>query len=279
MLKILVGDLFASKMETLVNTVNCVGVMGKGVAKIFKEKYPAMFTEYKIQCSQGLIKTGTLYPYYEDGNVRVLNFPTKVHWRSPSQISFIEDGLKWFVDHYEELGITSIAFPPLGCGNGGLKWENVGPIMVKALENLPIDIEIYAPFGTTKEKLQMYYLTHNHDNVRKSGIIYQQVNKNWLLVLQCIKKLQESQRSIKIGRTIFQKICFVLTRYGTDLGLRFTKGTYGPYSPDIKNMITILSNNNYIVEKEYGKMMLIIVNKDFKIDPTLYTEKEKRALH
>ena len=88
------------------------------------------------------------------------------------------------------------------------------------------------------------------------------------------KKLEESEYNIKVGRTIFQKICYVLSRYGTDIGVTFSKGTYGPYSADIKKMITILSNNNLIYEKEYGKMILITVNKEFKIDKTLYSKKD-----
>lgn len=106
------------------------------------------------------------------------------------------------------------------------------------------------------------------------GIIYRKVNNNWLLVLQLVKKLEESDYNIKVGRTIFQKICYVLSRYGTDMGMRFTKGTYGPYCPEIKDMITILSNNNLISEREYGKMMLITVSKDFKINKALYSKED-----
>ena len=273
MIKILLGDIFESKMNTLVNTVNCVGVMGKGIAQIYKKKYPKMFEEYKAQCINKEIHTGCLYPYYEDGSVLVLNFPTKEHWRSPSKLEYITKGLDWFVDNYSKLGITSIAFPPLGCGNRGLDWDTVGPVMYKKLMNLPIEIEIYAPFGTSASKLQTSFLLNTNGNNTK-GIIYRKVNNNWLLVLQLVKKLEESDYNIKVGRTIFQKICYVLSRYGTDMGMRFTKGTYGPYCPEIKDMITILSNNNLISEREYGKMMLITVSKDFKINKALYSKED-----
>lgn len=165
-------------------------------------------------------------------------------------------------------------FSPLGCGNGGLDWETVGPIMYKKLKDLPIDIEIYAPFGTEKRKLQIEFLLESKNEMNKAGIVYEKINNNWLLVLQLIKKLEESEYNIKIGRTIFQKICYVLARYGTDIGVEFSKGTYGLCSADIKKMITILSNNNLIQEKEYGKMMLITVSKDFKIDKSLYSKKD-----
>jgi len=274
MINIKLGNIFESEMKTLVNTVNCVGVMGKGIAKIYKDKYPKMFEEYKDMCTQKLIHPGCLYPYYEDKYVKILNFPTKQHWRSSSKIEYIQDGLDWFVQNYKELGITSIAFPPLGCGNGGLDWETVGPLMYKELKDLPIDIEIYAPFGTAKSQLQIDFLLENKKEMNKIGIIYEKINDNWLLILQLIKKLEESEYNIKVGRTIFQKICYVLTRYGTDLGVEFSKGTYGPYSADIKKMITILSNNNLIYEKEYGKMILISVSKDFKIDKSLYSKED-----
>lgn len=274
MIKVKIGDIFDSKMMTLVNTVNCVGVMGKGIAEIFKTKYPKMFLEYKEMCNNGLIHTGCLYPYYEENMIKVLNFPTKQHWRSASKVEYIQEGLDWFVQNYENLKISSIAFPPLGCGNGGLEWDVVGPLMYNKLKDLPIEIEIYAPYGIEKSKLQSEFLSKNIIGVKKDGIIYEKVNKNWLLILQLIKKLEESEYTVKVGRTIFQKICYVLARYGTDIGLEFSKGTYGPYSADIKKMITILSNNNLIYEKEYGKMILITVSPSFKIDKTLYLKSD-----
>ena len=113
MLEVKIGDIFDSSADVLVNTINCVGAMGKGIAKIFKDNYPLMFEDYKKKCELNQIKTGVLYPYYEDGKVRILNFPTKEHWKSPSKLEYITNGLDWFVDNYKQLGIKSIAFPPL----------------------------------------------------------------------------------------------------------------------------------------------------------------------
>ncbi|WP_416326804.1 macro domain-containing protein [[Eubacterium] hominis] len=275
MIKMKIGNIFESQMDVLVNTVNCVGVMGKGIAKTFKTNYPKMFDEYKSLCDKKLVTTGKLYPYLENEKVKVINFPTKQHWRSPSKLEYVISGLDWFVGNYKDLGIESIAFPPLGCGNGGLDWDVVGPIMYQKLYDLPIDIEVYAPFGIEKDKLSTKFLMQKSENKNTVGVIYDKINDNWLLILRLVKCLEESEYSVKVGRTIFQKICYVLTRFGTDTGLNFVKGTYGPYSSDIKNMITVLSNNNLIYEKEFGKMMLICVSDSFKINPAIYSEKDK----
>ena len=137
------GDLFQSPAQVLVNTVNTVGVMGKGVALEFKRLYPDMYQEYRRLCEQGQFEIGKLW-LYKSPNKWVLNFPTKRHWRNPSKTSYIEEGLKKFVKSYTDLDIHSIAFPPLGCGNGQLDFKSqVKPLMVKYLRNLPIDVFIY----------------------------------------------------------------------------------------------------------------------------------------
>lgn len=137
------GNLFNSPAQVLVNTVNTVGVMGKGVALEFKRLFPDMYKQYRVLCEQGSFDIGMLW-LYKSPNKWVLNFPTKKHWRNPSKIEYIEAGLKKFVDTYAEMGIHSIAFPPLGCGNGQLDFKNqVQPLMNEYLRNLPIDVFIY----------------------------------------------------------------------------------------------------------------------------------------
>lgn len=276
MINVKIGNIFESNMAVLVNTINCVGVMGKGIAKSFKEKYPPMFYEYQKLCTNNSVKPGILYPYYENNRLIVLNFPTKDHWRSPSKLEYIVDGLNWFIENYKQLNITSIAFPPLGCGNGGLDWDIVGPIMYQKLIDLPINIEIYAPYGTPINKTTPTFLSQSMNlNNDIKGIKYKNVNDNWLLVLKLVKELENSKYSVKVGRTIFQKICYVLERHGTNLDLSYHKGTYGPYSPDIKEMITILSNNNLIYEKKYGNMLLVSVTDNFTFDSSIYSKKDK----
>jgi len=143
MLTYVVGDLFQSPAHALVNTVNTIGVMGKGIAKTFKIIYPEMFKRYQHLCETKKLTIGRLW-LYKTPNKWILNFPTKTTWREPSQVEYIEKGLKAFVNGYAEQGITSIAFPALGCGNGELNWEKqVRPLMEKYLKPLPIDIFIY----------------------------------------------------------------------------------------------------------------------------------------
>lgn len=149
------GDLLGSRMQTHVNTVNCVGVMGKGIALSFKKRYPRMFEEYKRRCLKGEVKPGVPY-LFKTGETRIsegeaveifiLNFPTKDHWRQPAKIEYIEKGLQLLAKIVEAENITSLAVPPLGCGNGGLQWRDVQPLITKYLEPLEIPVEVYAPF-------------------------------------------------------------------------------------------------------------------------------------
>ena len=120
MITLVKGDIFDSDAQTIVNTVNCVGVMGKGIALQYKNKYPDMFIKYRDICNRNLLDVGKLW-LYKDMDKWILNFPTKKHWKDPSEIEYLELGLQKFVDTYKEKGITSIAFPLLGANNGGLR--------------------------------------------------------------------------------------------------------------------------------------------------------------
>lgn len=141
------GDLFSSPLQVLTNTVNCVGVMGKGVALTFKNKYPEMFADYKVKCDQKEVKPG--FPYlWENDQVQILNFPTKRHWKEDSKIEDIEAGLKYLSENYEAMGIQSIGMPALGCGNGGLDWSDVAPLIEKYLGRIPgLDVYVFEPQG------------------------------------------------------------------------------------------------------------------------------------
>ncbi|MFH1549631.1 MAG: macro domain-containing protein, partial [Planctomycetota bacterium] len=144
MLTYVIGDLLKSPALALVNTVNTVGVMGKGIAKDFKKIYPKMFKEYQRLCETKKLTIGKLW-LYKTPNKWILSFPTKTTWRKPSRIDYIKAGLEKFVSTYHKKGITSIAFPQLGCGNGELDWESqVQPLMEKYLKKLPIDVFVYA---------------------------------------------------------------------------------------------------------------------------------------
>lgn len=147
------SNLFTSPAKVLVNTVNTVGVMGKGIALEFKKLYPDMFKQYQKFCEDGQLTVGKLW-LYKSPNKWILNFPTKKNWRNKSKLEYLESGLKKFVENYRRLGITSISFPELGAGNGGLNWETqVKPLMEKYLAKLPIRIYIhlYSRKGTEAE--------------------------------------------------------------------------------------------------------------------------------
>ena len=136
-------NLFQSSANVLVNPVNTVGVMGKGIAKDFKRIYPEMFREYQLLCKNKQFSVGQLF-LYKTSDKWILNFPTKTTWRGKSRIEYIEAGLEKFVATYQANEITSIAFPQLGCGHGGLDWENqVRPIMERYLKDLSIMIYIH----------------------------------------------------------------------------------------------------------------------------------------
>ena len=143
MLRYVTLNIFESPAQTLANTVNTVGIMGKGIAADYKKRYPEMFHRYAEFCANGMLTTGRLY-LYRSPNKWVLNFPTKRHWRNPSKVEYIEDGLKKFVATWAEYGITSISFPQLGTGNGGLDWKkDVQPLMERYLKDLPLPIYIH----------------------------------------------------------------------------------------------------------------------------------------
>ena len=144
--KIIKGNIFNTKAQTIVNTINCVGVMSKGIALVFKLRYPEMFDLYKEHCDKGRLSIGKLWLYKNNTSQNpswVLNFPTKDDWKNPSKIEYVELGLKKFLDTYKEKGITSIAFPLLGTANGGLDEQEVLKLMKMYLSQCDIPVEIY----------------------------------------------------------------------------------------------------------------------------------------
>ena len=151
MIRYIKGDIFASPAQVITNTVNLEGVMGKGIALEFKKRYPKMFEAYKKRCDSGEFNIGNLL-LYREYDKWILLFPTKNQWRRKSQLSYIEKGLQKFSDNWDKLGIDSIAFPALGCGNGGLDWNEVKPLMEKYLKPLPIDVLVYTDYYKDKEE-------------------------------------------------------------------------------------------------------------------------------
>lgn len=144
------GDLLLEDVDALVNAVNCVGIMGRGIALQFKKKFPQNFAAYEKACNEKSIVPGKVF-VHETGNLMnpkfIINFPTKRHWRNPSRLEDIESGLKDLVDVINKYHIQSIALPPLGCGLGGLDWNSVRELMENSLGELSnTHIVLFEPF-------------------------------------------------------------------------------------------------------------------------------------
>jgi O-acetyl-ADP-ribose deacetylase (regulator of RNase III) len=139
------GNIFDSKMQTLTIPVNTVGVMGKGLALELKRNYYDAFVAYSNMCADGVLKIGKPCVYRRTQLPWFLMFPTKDDWRNPSKLEYIELGMRWLHENYKREGIRSIAIPALGCGLGGLNWEDVGAIIVAYASKMDIPVEIYIP--------------------------------------------------------------------------------------------------------------------------------------
>lgn len=139
---VITGNIFTTKHQTLVNAVNCVGVMGAGIALEYRLRYPLMYEKYVKICEEKKLDTGLLW-IYQAGQKKILNFPTKKHWRNPSRVEYIHAGMSKFVDTYKQREIESIAFPLLGADKGGLSSEQSLDIMLYYLEQIDISVEIY----------------------------------------------------------------------------------------------------------------------------------------
>lgn len=163
MIKFMTGNVFDVYCDIRVNTVNCVGVMGAGIAREFKDRYPVMFEDYIKLCRKKQIVAGC--PVVWKGQLtEIINFPTKNHWRNPSEYEYIENGLVWLSEYLAGRSPLTIAIPPLGCGNGGLDWDKVRPMIVKHLDQLDHQILLFNPRkfipSTEKRKPQMKGKAH-----------------------------------------------------------------------------------------------------------------------
>lgn len=263
MIRVLIGDIFQSRARTLVNTVNCAGVMGKGIALEFKKRFPAMYADYKARCDAGLVRLGEPYLYSAHPTLLIVNFPTKDHWRSPSRLADIVRGLDYLVAHFSEWGITSVAMPPLGAGNGGLEWTLVGPVIYQKLSGLDIPIEMYAPYGTPQHQLTPEFLSQSMTDENVTGRQQQKLNPAWLTMLEVVDQISRQPYAYPVGRTVFQKIAYVLTEQGVETGFRFNQGSYGPFSADVQEAVKVFANTNLIEEMTLGRMTAIRVGPNY----------------
>lgn len=262
MVNVSVGDMFESKSQTLVNTVNCVGVMGKGIALEFKKRFPDAYKDYVDRCERGEVRLGRPYLYKSLSHPWILQFPTKGHWRAVTRLSDITDGLKYLLDHYQTWGIESLAVPPLGCGQGQLEWRVVGPTLYRFLSKMEIPVELYAPHGTPHEELQTTFLMSAPMPYAKW------IRPAWVALIEILNRLEQEPYHRPVGRITFQKIAYVATEEGLPTSLEYRPGSFGPFAPGMKKIETALVNNGLLLEKPLGRMF------ELKVGPTFQDAKK-----
>jgi O-acetyl-ADP-ribose deacetylase (regulator of RNase III)/uncharacterized protein YwgA len=253
------GDLFDSQAQTLVNTVNCVGVMGKGVAVEFRKRFPDMYEDYVQRCEAGKLMLGRPYLFRRVVPPWILNFPTKGHWRAVSRLGDIVKGLDYLEQHYREWGITSLAVPPLGSGQGQLEWRVVGPTLYRHLSHLDIPVELYTPYGASEDEIHPSFLEQSpgESGVCSTGPRVSKINPAWVALLEIVARIEHEPYHWPVGRTTFQKIAFFATESGLPTGLRYVKGSYGPFASELKPLLTRLVNNGLSREEKLGQMFAV----------------------
>lgn len=235
MIKFVTGNIFESDAQALVNTVNTVGVMGKGIALQFKKAYPNNFKAYKKACENEEIKIGKLFIFKDfnlsSGEKLIINFPTKKHWKNPSEYHFIEEGLNDLKRILQENSIQSIAIPPLGAGNGGLDWARVKQLIVSELNDCGSEIIIYEPTNQIKE------------NLKKERV---KLTKARALLLYMLFDLVKNGEYVSEFSS--EKVCYFLQRFGGQkfFNLEFEPKFYGPYSGKVRFVLNAL-NGSYVM--------------------------------
>lgn len=262
-MKVLIGDLFESNAQTLVNTVNCVGVMGRGVALQFKEHFPDMYENYVRRCELKEVRLGQPYLYRRATVPWILNFPTKDHWKSVSKLSDIVHGLEYLARHYKEWGITSLAVPPLGCGQGQLEWRIVGPTLYRRLRDLSIPVDLYAPHGTPVKELDHEFLGSDEAS-RESTSTPSRVSPSVLALVEVLARIEQDPYHWPVGRILFQKLAYFATEAGIPTGLAYRRSSFGPFADDLGRLITKLVNNGLIQEHRLGKMFSVKVGPTYR---------------
>jgi O-acetyl-ADP-ribose deacetylase (regulator of RNase III)/uncharacterized protein YwgA len=256
--RVLMGDLFESKAQTLVNTVNCVGVMGRGIALGFRKRFPEMFADYVDRCEAGEMVLGRPYLFRYLLPPWILNFPTKDHWRSVARLADITQGLHHLEVNYRTWGIESMAVPPLGCGEGQLEWRVVGPELYRRLARLGIPVDLYAPFGTPDVELEERFLTGETWAAGGGAAAGRRVPVEWLGLVAVIGSIHDRDPVHPLGRIALQKVAYFSMVAGIPLGIDFERGSYGPFAPALKRILTALTNNGLVAESRMGRMLATV---------------------
>ncbi len=269
MIKYLKGNLLESEAEALVNTVNTVGVMGKGIALQFKNTYPNNYKVYKELCKAKGLDVGQLLAVKDSslvgGEKLIINFPTKTSWRKPSEYSYIADGLKELRKLIQDREIKSIAIPPLGSGNGGLNWDKVKEMIVSELSDLDTTIFLYEPTKQIKEELKKEKAKLTPARAMLLAILYRLVRSGEL-----------------VSEFSSEKVCYFLQRFGGQkhFKLTYTKQLYGPYSGKVRYVINHL-NGSYLMgysdlnKKAFEPLDLLMDTEDLVND---YLKKQSELL-
>ncbi len=269
MIKYITGDILESKAQALVNTVNTVGVMGKGIALQFKKAFPHNFKAYTEACKKGEITIGKSLVIKDislnTGEKIIINFPTKKDWRKPSEYAFIADGLDDLVRVLKDYQIRSIAIPPLGAGNGGLEWEKVKKMIDQKLANLDVEILVYEPNAQIKEHLKKERVKLTDARALLLYMLYDLV-----------------QNGEYVSEFSSEKVCYFLQRFGGEgyFKLKFEPNFYGPYSGKVRFVLNAL-NGSYIMgysdmnKKPFEPLMVVAdgydtVKKHVENNPELY---------
>lgn len=219
------GDIFTTDAEAIVNTVNCVGIMGRGIALQFKNAYPSNFKAYKAACETEQVQPGRMF-VFETGKFTprfIINFPTKRHWKGKSRIEDIEAGLIALVEEIKSRGIKSVAIPPLGAGLGGLDWNDVLPRIKTALQDIPdVDVIIFEPKGPP-------------DTVRASSVPNMTTGRASLVTL--MHRYLQGLMDPFVTLIEVQKLMYFMQEAGQPLRLNYVKHHYGPYANNLAHVL------------------------------------------
>ncbi len=237
MIRYVSGDILKADTEALVNTVNCVGVMGRGIAFQFKNAFPDNFEAYKVACERGEVLPGHVF-VHETGSLipprYIINFPTKRHWRGKSRIEDIQTGLSALVDAIVAREIGSVAIPPLGSGLGGLDWSEVRPLIEKAMAVLPyVEVQVFEPSGKMEGS-----------RASNSAIIPKMTPGRAALV-GLMARYQAALLDPYITLLEVHKLMYFLQAAGEPLRLHFVKAPYGPYADNLRHVIRTI--DGYLV--------------------------------
>jgi len=227
------GNLLEADVEALVNTVNCVGYMGKGIALQFKQAFPENFKFYERACEREEVQPGQML-VFETGSMRnpryIINFPTKRHWKGKSRYEDIESGLISLVKDVEHLGITTIAVPPLGCGNGGLDWSRVRPMIVEAFKLVPdVEVLLFAPAGAPA--LVDRVIRTERPKLTAARVLFIKLIEQYVPYGYPLTLLE------------IHKLAYFLQEGGENLKLNYEQGTYGPYAPNLNKVLEKLEGH------------------------------------